>query len=248
MSQHLFLFAHQDDETPVFLEIETLCAQGHRVLVAYLTSGTLDGSPSPRRNAESTRVLTRLGVNRQDIAFLGTHHQLPDGRLPEYREQAKVALMNWLQDKGPIEQLFCLAWEGGHQDHDALYTVAVELHTEHAIGRQAFQFPYYHGKGLIGSWFKVLDPISENGPAIRRHIPWPSRVRYLFWCLSNYPSQFTSWVGLGPFFAWHYLTKGTQVLQPLDVSRVKEKPHTGDMLYERRGFYDFERFINGQNR
>lgn len=241
MRQHLFLFAHQDDETPVFLEIETLCAQGDRVMAVYLTSGTLDGSPSPRRNAESRSVLERLGVAPEDIAFLGATHQLPDGRLPEHLPQARTALLEWLRDKGPIAQLFCLAWEGGHQDHDAVYALAVELHTEHGIGEQAFQFPYYHGKGLPGSWFKVVSPIPENGPAMNRHIPWTSRLRYLGWCLSAYPSQVKTWIGLGPFFAWHYLFKGTQVLHPLQALRVKEKPHAGTMLYERRGFYDFDR-------
>jgi len=176
MRQHLFLFAHQDDETPVFLEIETLCAQGDRVMAVYLTSGTLDGSPSPRRNAESRWVLERLGVAPEDIAFLGDTHQLPDGRLPEHLPQARTALLEWLRDKGPIAQLFCLAWEGGHQDHDAVYALAVELHTEHGIGEQAFQFPYYHGKGWPGSWFKVLDPIHENGPpsgaAYRGRLGW----------------------------------------------------------------------------
>ena len=241
MSQHLFLFAHQDDEVPVFLEIETLCARGERVLAVYLTSGTLDGSHSPQRNAESRRVLERLGVASTDIAFLGSAHHLPDGRLAEHLDSAKALVLDWLQDKGPVDQLFCLAWEGGHQDHDAVYALAVQLHTQHGIGQQAFQFPYYHGKGLPGSWFKVVSPIPENGPAMRRHIPWASRLRYLGWCLSAYPSQVKTWIGLGPFFAWHYLFKGTQVLHPLMADRLKEKPHEGAMLYERRGFYDFSR-------
>jgi LmbE family N-acetylglucosaminyl deacetylase len=251
MSQHLFLFAHQDDEVPVFLEIETLCARGERVLAAYLTSGTLDGSHSTQRNAESRRVLERLGVAPTDIAFLGSAHQLPDGRLAEHLDSAKNLVLNWLEDKGPVDQLFCLAWEGGHQDHDALYALAVQLHTQHAIAQEAFQFPYYHGKGLPGSWFKVVSPIPENGPALRRHIPWESRRRYLGWCLSAYPSQFKTWIGLGPFFAFHYLFKGTQVLQKLQTARVNERPHKGPLLYERRGFYRFEslrKILNKQSK
>lgn len=248
MSQHLFLFAHQDDEVPVFLEIETLSAHGERVLAVYLTSGTLDGSHSAQRNAESRRVLERLGVAPTDIAFLGSKNHLPDGRLAEHLDTAKDLVLDWLQDKGPVEQLFCLAWEGGHQDHDAVYALAVQLHTQHAIGQQAFQFPFYHGKGLPGSWFKVVSPIPENGPAMNRHIPWTSRLRYLGWCLSAYPSQVKTWIGLGPFFAWHYFFKGTQVLHPMMVERLKEKPHEGAMLYERRGFYSFENLIKNLNR
>jgi LmbE family N-acetylglucosaminyl deacetylase len=242
MRQHLFLFAHQDDETPVLFEIETLSARGERVLAVYLTSGTLDGSPCPKRNAESSRVLESLGVAANDIAFLGSEHQLPDGRLPEHIPQARAAVQAWVQDKGPIDQLFCLAWEGGHQDHDAVYALAVELHTQHAVARQAFQFPYYHGKGLPGSWFKVLDPIPENGPALTRTMPWSLRWRYLRLCLSAYPSQVKTWIGLGPFFVWHYLFKGTQILQELKSHRLNDKPHEGRLLYERRGFYTYKLF------
>lgn len=242
MSQHLFLFAHQDDEAPVFLEIETLCAQGERVLAVYLTSGTLDGTASPRRNKESMRVLERMGVLKADIAFLGARYRLPDGRLSEHLAAAKDAVLSWVKDKGEIEQIFCPAWEGGHQDHDAVYVLTVDLHQNNGIGQKGFQFPYYHGKGLPGSWFKVIDAISENGPALERRIPWLSRWRYLRWCLTAYPSQFKTWMGLGPFFALHYLTKGTQVLHPLQAHRVTEKPHSGSLLYERRGFSSFKQF------
>jgi hypothetical protein len=34
--------------------------------------------------------------------------------------------------------------------------------------------------------------------------------------------------------------KGTQVLQKLQAWKIKDKPHEGALLYERRGFYSFE--------
>ena len=71
---NLFLFAHQDDEYGVFPVLEKLVAQGEAVSVVYLTSGTLDGQPSERRNQESIGVLGRIGVTERNIHFAGTDH------------------------------------------------------------------------------------------------------------------------------------------------------------------------------
>jgi LmbE family N-acetylglucosaminyl deacetylase len=241
MSQHLFLFAHQDDETPVFLEIESLIDAGERVVVCYLTSGRLDGGLAAARNTESTLVLQKLGVNPADIHFIGTDLSIPDGRLIEQIEHVYAHMAQWLEKQGPFSSIYSLAWEGGHQDHDAVYAIAVKLASQAGIVKSSYQFPYYHGKGLKGSFFKVLNAIPENGPVLKKTIPISKRIKYFHLCLS-YPSQYKTWIGLGPFFLIHYVFDGTQVLQKLMPERVGQRPHAQSSLYERRKFYSYEKF------
>lgn len=241
MSQRLFLFAHQDDEAPVFLEIENLIGSGERVVVCYLTSGQFDGGLAAARNTESTHVLKKLGVAPTDIHFIGTDLSIPDGKLIEKMDRVYAHMQNWMAQHGPFTSLYTLAWEGGHQDHDAVYALAVKLASNAGIVEHSYQFPYYHGKGLRGSFFKVLNAIPENGPIISKTIPFLKRIQYFYLCL-NYPSQYKSWIGLGPFFLVHYLFNGNQVLQKLIPERVHEKPHAQPGLYERRHFYSYDKF------
>ena len=52
----------------------------------------------------------------------------------------------------------------------------------------------------------------------------------------EYPSQRGSWIGLFPFFLLHYLFDGTQAIQAVSAHRIRERPHKGDLYYEKRRF------------
>lgn len=237
---HLFLLPHQDDETPVLLEIERLARAGEPLCIVYLTTGQRNGNACPVRNRESLEVLATLGVPSESLWFLGAELQIPDGQLQMHLSPAWESLQRRFSDTPP-QSLHMPAWEGGHQDHDAAHLLAVTLAQQWGRLQESWQFPYYHGHKLIGILFKVLDPLAANGAAISDPIPFATRWRYLR-LLLNYKSQRLSWVGLGPFFALHYAFYGTQVRQPVSVARLGEKPHPGAMLYERRSFSSYPDF------
>jgi LmbE family N-acetylglucosaminyl deacetylase len=238
---NLFLFAHQDDEYGVYPVIEQLVAQDEPITVFYLTSGTLDGSPSDRRNRESTRVLARLGIGVHRIHFLGTKLGLPDGKLFLHVETAAGAVPGYFDNGDTPTRIFTPAWEGGHQDHDATYIIACQLAKEFSCLDNSRQFPLYHGRGLPGSLWHTFSPLPENGPVETYRISWRQRLRYLRLCLL-YHSQWPTWVGLYPMYALNLLTKGQQYLQPLRPDRLGSAPHPGPCLYERRGFCDRAQF------
>ena len=53
-------------------------------------------------------------------------------------------------------------------------------------------------------------------------------------------------IGLFPFYLFHQIFKGTQILQHVSVNRVHERPHSGRLLYERRSdisFYEFNKKV-----
>ena len=238
---NIFLFAHQDDEYGVYALLELLVARGEAIKVIYLTSGTLDGRKSEQRNRESVRVLSKLGVSKQSILFLGAELGLPDGKLFQHVEIAALALREYFSNGVAPSRIFTPAWEGGHQDHDATYIIGCYLAQVFSCLASSRQFPLYHGRGLPGSLWHTFSPLPENGPVEATRMTWRQRLRYLHFCLL-YRSQWLTWLGLYPMYALKLVTSGRQYLQPLRLKRLKHSPHPGPPLYERRGFCDRKQF------
>lgn len=242
----LFLFAHQDDEFGVFQQILNEQQNGRMVLCAYLTDGASPGVRPAVRNAESLHVLAALGVLEKNVMFAGERLGIRDATLPEHMSAVEKCLRGIL-DSYAVERIYVTAWEGGHHDHDALHAVTVQLC--YALGRQAevSQFSLYNGKNRPGPFFSVLKPISENGVVNKQTISFKNRLRFLRYCLS-YPSQRKTWIGLLPFVAMRYLFSPCQELQEVSIERLKSRPHSGKLYYEKRNFFTWARMnelVNG---
>lgn len=236
-SAALFLFAHQDDEFGVFHTIEACVRAGRRVACAYLTRAP--GALAQQRNTESLRVLARLGVPERDIVFAGDILGIDDAGLPERLADAQAWIAGWVGSFAQVELLCVTAWEGGHHDHDALHAIAVRVARDLECMPALRQFALYNRLGCAGPLFRVLAPLTANGPVERWQIPAGRRIAYLRLCLS-YPSQAKTWLGLFPFVLAHYLWRGEQALQPVAAARLRHKPHEGTLYYEQRQFYRWE--------
>jgi LmbE family N-acetylglucosaminyl deacetylase len=239
----LFLFAHQDDEFGVFQKIMDELRHGRHVFCAYLTDGAFEGQSSMRRNRESLKVLTKLGVQEEDIFFAGHALSIPDGSLPDHLKIASDWIANWLNRYPMVTVIYLPAWEGGHHDHDALHAMGVIVADEAGLIKVVRQFPLYNGYKCGGPLFRLLLPLPMNGDIKRKKIPWMNRLRFLRYCLS-YPSQMTTWLGLFPFALLHYVFYGTQELQTVSMERIRHRPHIGSLYYERRGFFTWEKMVD----
>lgn len=236
----LFLFAHQDDEFGVYQSLAEELASGRRVLCCYFTDGGFDGVSIKKRNAESTAVLTTLGVSQNDIVFCGESLAIPDGKLIENLRIAGRWMNEWLGKFSSIEAIYVPAWEGGHHDHDALHALAVLAADCRGLLPKLKQFPLYNALNRPHPFFRVKVPVEENGPITYSRAGWRARYRYLKFCAS-YPSQLKTWLGLFPFVLFHYIFDGRQALQPVNVRRLRERPHAGALYYERRQFCTWEK-------
>jgi len=233
----LFLFAHQDDEFGVFARLEKELRSGRKVCCVYLTEGAAT-LVKGQREQESRAVLQKLGVPDADILFIGTQLKWGDCQLHLHMNGLSDWLHGFMDEHPETDVCFVPAWEGGHPDHDVLHAITVEVMHDRKTPVTVWQYPLYNGRNCPGLFFRVLKPLPENGPIDQESIAWRDRLRHIRWCLA-YPSQWRSWLGLFPFVLIHYLFKGVQQLQSVQISRLSEPPHVCPLYYERRGFLDW---------
>ncbi|HVE71903.1 MAG TPA: PIG-L family deacetylase [Thermoanaerobaculia bacterium] len=239
----LFVFAHQDDEIAAAARIAHLVRMGVTISCAYLTNGEGRGATSIERDGESRLVLVRLGVHLARVHFIGSEERLPDGALVEHLDRALASLQSRVTD--PVDEVWTLAWEGGHQDHDAAHLVAIAFANER--GAPVFELPLYHGHRLRGPLFQTLAPLRVGAPWIGRRVPIGEGLRLLALC-RFYRSQRRTWLALLPGAFIRLILGQREWTRAVDVARLASRPHEGVLFYERRFGYswdDFDRCARG---
>jgi LmbE family N-acetylglucosaminyl deacetylase len=213
----LFVFAHQYDEIA-----------GATRMLRSLRDGAFR-VPASLRNEESRRALARLGVT--DILF-GTS---PDGNLPEHVHEALAFLESQIER---VDEVYTLAWEGGHQDHDAAHLVALAFAQRRGI--PCHEMPLYNGYRTPHSYFRVMQPLGDGWTTRRVSLADGLRVVAL---LRLYRSQRKTWLGLLPETFFKLVIARCESVREADPRRVTSRPHDGLLFYERRFGYPYERFV-----
>ncbi|HVG25564.1 MAG TPA: PIG-L family deacetylase [Thermoanaerobaculia bacterium] len=233
----LFVFAHQDDEIAAAARIAYLVRSGATISCVFLTNGEGRSATAAQRDEESRRVLARLRVDLRRVHFAGSEERIPDGALVEHLDRAYALLASRVTE--PVDEVWCLAWEGGHQDHDASHLVAVAFAMEH--GAQCFELPLYHGHRMRGPFFQTLAPLRIGGEWVGRRVPLGEALRLLALC-RFYRSQRKTWLGLLPGAFLRLVLGQREWTRIVDPSRLDAKPHDGVLFYERRFGFPWDRF------
>ena len=78
-----YLFSHQDDEFGIFIQLKK-DSKINDTFVFYLTSGTdknIDKNRLYLRDKESIKTLTKLGVKKENILFIGRKQNIKNNKL-----------------------------------------------------------------------------------------------------------------------------------------------------------------------
>jgi LmbE family N-acetylglucosaminyl deacetylase len=227
----LFVFAHQDDEVGAFSRIAFEVRAGHRVWCAFLTDGAKKIRPHVR-DAESLRVLRRLGVDGDRVAFLSdAAGRISDGTLVHALHRARRMLLEWLRSRALAPQrIYTLDWEGGHHDHDATHLVTLAAARELGVN-DVYVYPFYNGWRRRPKLARVSSFIPGAAPVLRRRMSLRDSWRAA--CSpAAYPSQRLTWLALGPGFFVRTLATREERLRRADPRRVLLAPHDGVLHYE----------------
>lgn len=239
-SSIVVLMAHPDDEFALFPALVDATRRGVPVHLFWLSDGSYGGQDPAVRVEESRRVLAGLGIDAASACFVGVDLSVPDGRVVEHLEALETALLARLAVLPGNALVLCPAWEGGHQDHDAIHLLGRRL--ARRTGRPALQYPLYQGEGLPGPVFRVLAPLRASVPAARFSPTFPERLRYAGACL-GYRSQRASFIGLLPMIVLRSLVcRHDWLLLELRDDAPPARPHAGPLLYERRTGWSWRSF------
>ena len=210
---------------------------GRPVRCVILTNGAAGGASPAVRDAETLAALTRLGVRPEAVSFLGSRDEVQDGALVCSLDRSLAGVQDDL-GFASIEQIFCLAWEGGHPDHDASHLVALALARERGLLGRVWQFSFYNGRGTLGGLFRVMSPVNGSGSRRRRiSLGDGARVALL---ARFYRSQRSTWMGLLPEALVKLVILRREVMQEARPEAVLGRPHAGKLFYERRFGVDYE--------
>ena len=239
---HLFVLAHPDDEIAFAPILSRLVRERRPVRLIYLTDGAAAGPVAAIRASESLEALRSLGIARSGACFAGGDAGIPDGRLYRHLDRALATLEDWAGSWSSVANVYSLAWEGGHPDHDAALVVAAAFASARGLVDRVRQVPFYRASHrLPPPLFAFHSSLPENG-AVTTHALNRSERHLSVAMLRFYPSQWRSFVGLGPLMLWNSLMRSRFELQPLDVKRLFERPTARPLLYEYRYGLAFEEF------
>ncbi len=225
MPHALFVFAHQDDEIATATRMRHLLREGWTLSAVYLT----DGMNPAVRDEESRQALACLGVDLARVRFIG----FPDGQLVDHLDEA----LESIERVKSVDAVYCLAWEGGHHDHDASHLVAVAFAIPRGI--PCFEMPLYHGHRLPGPFFHSLAPLGDGWNA--RRITAREGLDAALLCRFH-RSQRRTWMGLLPEALVRLIVSRKEWTRPASVERLRAKPHAGRLFYERRFGVTWEEF------
>jgi LmbE family N-acetylglucosaminyl deacetylase len=225
----VYILAHCDDEyaaLPLILEAK---AAGQDQVFFYVAEN--QGAVADRRLGETRAFLASLGLSEDSATYAVSGAEAHDGQVHRRLDACLVQLRERLAAIPQVERFVIAAWEGGHADHDACAALTAILAAER--GAPIEQFSLYNRRGLSALPFQACAPIPENGPVRRIRL---SLGQWLTWALlvRRYPSQAASWLGLWPSMFTGFALRGGYGVQRLDPARLTQRPHDGDLLYERR--------------
>lgn len=241
----LFVFAHQDDEYGVAPWIAQEIAAGADVRFVYLTDGAAR-TPPEVRDAESLRALERLGVARESVAFLTTPSgRIADGALHARPLEAVESVERWMKETGFVpDRLYAPAYEGGHPDHDTAHLIAALLAERAGIRDDAWHFSLYNAYRCTRPFFNSLKQLPSASAARPNASGFATRWRHAMLCWS-YASQRRTWIGLFPGAFLERVVAGREKVIRFDPARLGERPHDGELLYERLFGTTFEQWLEG---
>jgi LmbE family N-acetylglucosaminyl deacetylase len=224
----VWILAHFDDEYCGLPLIDEARQAGQDQLFLYVVDYPTAGIRE-QRHAETRALLRWMGVDPARAVHVGVGTGAADGGLHKALPAAHAALESALKGV-EVERIVCPAWEGGHMDHDMCALLAGRIAAAHG-GAPVEMISLYNGKGLPAPLFHGARPLAENGPVRRLALNARDLARWML-CVRFFWLQ-RAWIGLWPTMFWTYWRRGFGV-QRLQPGRTAERPHAGQLLYERQ--------------
>jgi hypothetical protein len=227
----LYFLPHYDDEVFAIPKIRDDIANGNTPVFIFFMSSTL-------RSLESLKLLSSLGVSRDNVILLGEKLNVPDGSLLNFLPNFYQELLKFFETKNNDIEIICPAYEGGHHDHDAISLLGRALANKWNC--MLLEFFLYHGYGTRGKIYFVSSYLfSEQKINFRYSLKdWLALLKVPM----IYKSQMSAMLGLWPFLILQSIFKPL-VLRVSTGQSLMINMHSQVPLYERWGRTTEKQFL-----
>ncbi len=246
MAYDIYILSHQDDEIAILKSIKNTIQLKRNILIYFLTNGDINDSENVdlinKRESESKKVLNDLGINSENILFIGRNLKTKSYTLVNKLNQTYEVLFDKINKLQGEITIYTHAWEGGNIDHDTTFVICLKLFREITKIKLLYQFPFYNSYKMPINFYRVFCPISENGVAKKLHLSLNEKIKFIKY-LFTYSSQLKIWLGLYPFIIFKILINKYNFLQKIEKNFFLRKPHKSLLWYEKQNFADFEKTV-----
>lgn len=241
---HIFVLSHQDDEIPVFKYIKDLIKSGKKVYIFYLTNGNIlkkiNTKHIIKREIESLSVLKKLGVQTNNVIFLGRKYKINSYMLHHKLKKIYFELSTFIRKLNGNITIYTHSWEGGNIDHDTSFIIVIKLINKFKKILNSFQFAFYNSYKLHSKFYRVFYPIPTNGLVKKKKITIKEKIDFIGY-LFTYKTQIKVWIGLYPFIIYKILFNQFGLVQKINKKFFLARPHSNQLWYEKRKIQSFDK-------
>lgn len=244
-----FVLAHQDDEIAYLGRLRHLVKRGRDIHVVWITDGAR-WVPAGVRRWESLATMGMLGLFEPGVPAPENLHfwEYPDGGSLDHAVEIVNRLTVLMSEIRP-EEVYTVAYEGGHPDHDFAHFASVTAAMAQDRVPSVYEAPLYNSYGarLYGRFGRFVP--AETETMFTEISGWDTLFKLR--AMLNYRSQF--WIALLPglLFGGRVTLSKREPYRPVPDWSYFQPPHSGRLFYEniffRRflgiGFEDFRKAV-----
>lgn len=241
-SKICFLLAHPDDEYFIYSYMKRVGRRADKVICIYTTDAAPQKFNATRRFEESRRVLSHAGLRPNAIYTPGVDLEVPDLAAYKHLERLLPVIVKICREHD-INALVLPTWEGGHVDHDATHLLGQAVARSLPYLQSLTEFSLYNAYQRPKGFFRVMTLIPGAGP-IQEHNLTCAEAWEHFWQVGCYPSQWKTFIGLGPAVFLRLVLLRQEKTRTYARSEVNylDRPHPGPLLYETRFKVPYDSF------
>ncbi|MCX7825973.1 MAG: hypothetical protein N2689_10495 [Verrucomicrobiae bacterium] len=213
LQKALFVFAHQDDEFGVLGRMIQLKEKAVDITAVWTTGDN-------RRVAETAEAMDLVGI-RNDRRFTLSCGGLANAASVRKAVESLTALMRARQ----FDEIYVVAFEGGHCQHDLTQFVVVQAARAADFAGQIYEFPLYN----LAGWLNLFEPVPAAVPTIQMSLT-TERMDFIQSLTRCYPSQAP--VTMGFKLAIPTRRKLHPIFRPLPAWDYTRPPHSGRVWHD----------------
>ena len=195
LNNNLVVLPHLDDEFALIPVIDLL-VKHNKDNLSFIYCAERNNNKKYKRISENLAYLKHLGVEINKVTYLNDFFSVEDLKLYKSSKNILAFIEKYILEN-EIDNIFSLALEGGHPDHDALSILINKISIK--LNIESFYFPSYTYSENIFLPINFLKPLKINKKNFQEEtlnrFCWFNSLKVVLF----YPSELSAMLKILPF-------------------------------------------------